>query len=108
MAQTYEKMIKIDEIADTDTRNALLRLVEVGVTPSKIFINDSKSRLEKNQFFLKNPLYSFSKGNFLYDCEQLAALKLEINKFNSIYNKQKKNKNNKDLLQEIEIYTKII
>ena len=37
MAQTYEKMIIIEEITDPDYRETLMRLIEIGVTPYKIF-----------------------------------------------------------------------
>ena len=37
MAQSYENMVKIDKISDVDERNALMRLVEVGITPRQIF-----------------------------------------------------------------------
>ena len=67
MAQTYEKMVQIEEVNDSGSRDVLMRLVEIGVTPRKVLYNDSKTRLDK-EAFLKNPscLYSFSKGNFLY------------------------------------------
>ena len=36
MAQSYENMVKIDKISDSNERNALMRLVEVGITPKQI------------------------------------------------------------------------
>ena len=77
MAQTYEKMLKIEEITDPDYRNTLMRMIEIGVTPIKILFNDSKTRLEKNSFFQKNAVYSHSKGKFLYDCKNLEKIILE-------------------------------
>ena len=81
MAQTYEKMIKIEEINDPDYKSTLMRLIEIGVTPFKILLNDSKPRLDKNSFFQKNPLYSFSKGNFLNDCKILEIINLKTKNY---------------------------
>ena len=107
MAQTYEKMIKIEEITDPDIRSTLMRLIEIGVTPFKILFNDSKPRFEKNQLFQKSPLYSYSKGSFLYDCKQLEKLSFNTKNYKKIFNK-KDNKDNKDEIKTIEIYPKII
>ena len=49
-AQSYERMVKIDDITDPDSRNALMRLVEIGVTPFQIFATDTKPQLDKKQF----------------------------------------------------------
>ena len=53
MAHTYERMVKIDTIEDTDSRNALMRLVEIGVTPFHLFSDDSKQKIEKNNYLSK-------------------------------------------------------
>ena len=47
MAQTYENMVKIEE-ADPEIRESLMRLIEIGVTPYKIFFNENKERMNKN------------------------------------------------------------
>lgn len=52
-AQTYERMVKIDNIKDVDMRNALMRLVEVGMTPMQILDVDSKPKLDKKDFLIK-------------------------------------------------------
>ena len=106
MAQTYEKMVKIEEITDPDYRGTLMRLNEIGVTPSKIFFNDSKPRFDKTQFFQKSSLYSYSKGSFLYDCKQLEKITFKSKNYKKLYSK--KDKNNKNEIQKNEIYPKII
>ena len=106
MAQTYEKMIKIEEITDPDYRGTLMRLNEIGVTPYKIFFNDSRPRFDKVQFFQKSSLYSYSKGSFLYDCKQLEKITFKSKNYKKLYTK--KDKNNKNEIQKNEIYPKII
>jgi hypothetical protein len=59
MAQTYEKMVKIEEV-DPDLRESLMRLIEVGVTPFKIFFSETKERINKNEFIKKSPIYCCS------------------------------------------------
>ena len=78
MAQTYEKMVKIDEVKDPDLRNTLMRLNEVGITPHKIFSNDSKPRIEKSKFFQKHPIYSPTSGKFLYESDKLICIDSKI------------------------------
>ena len=109
MAQTYEKMVTIEDINDSQSREVLMRLVEIGVTPRKILFTDSKTRLDKESFF-KNPsnLYSCSKGNFLYDCKKLCCFKLETKNYNSLYKKSKKKSKNDIEIQTLEIQPKII
>ena len=72
-AQTYEGMVRIDKISDLDMRDAMMRLVEVGVTPMQIFDKESKGKIEKKLF--KNNIYSYAKGIFLDD------KKCKLNKF---------------------------
>ena len=106
MAQTYEKMIKIEEITDPDYRGTLMRLNEIGVTPYKIFFNDSRPRFDKVQFFQKSSLYSYSKGSFLYDCKQLEKITFKSKNYKKLYTK--KDKNSKNEIQKNEIFPKII
>ena len=104
MAHTYEKMVKIDTIGDSDSRNALMRLVEVGVTPFQLFENESKPKIEKNIYLGKNSIYSNSKDNFLEECKSINAICIKSNKFNSINNNIYQNKkftSNKEITQEI-------
>jgi len=106
MAQTYEKMVKIEEITDPDIRNTVMRLNEIGVTPYKIFLNDSKQRFDKAQFLKKSLNYSYSKGNFLYDCKQLENIKFKTKNYKNLYKKESKNSKNE--IQSFEISPKII
>ena len=76
LAQTYEKMVKIEEVTDPNFREGLMRLIEMGVTPFKIFFNESKERINKNEFIKKNPIYCCSKGTFLDVFKKLDALSL--------------------------------
>ena len=76
MAQTYEKMIKLEEITDPDYRDTIMRMIEIGVTPYKILFNDSKARLEKTELNQKNSGSSNCKGDFLYDFKNLINIKL--------------------------------
>ena len=111
-AQTYERMVKIDSIKDDDMRNALLRLVEVGVTPMQILDVDSKPRIDKKEFLLKNSTYSLSKGNTLDESTKLISVVIETKKidfFNNKYYDNYKYTNNKEYQQIIEPnITKII
>ena len=97
MAQSYEGMVKIDSITDYDTRNALMRLCEVGVTPKQIFKNDSKPKNEKNE----------SKGKFLYESTQLSMFGIICKKYDELVKKLYVNKSiNKEY--EEQIFPKII
>ena len=97
MAQSYEGMVKIDSIADYDTRNALMRLCEVGVTPKQIFKNDSKPKNEKNEF----------KGKFLYESTQLSMFGVICKKYDELIKKLYVNKSINKEYEEI-IFPKII
>ena len=104
MAHTYERMVKIDTIEDPDSRNALMRLFEVGVTPFQLFDNESKQKTEKNTFFSKNNIYSNSKDNFLEECKSIHSICIKSNKYNIINNnlyQNSKNTTNKELKQQI-------
>ena len=111
-AQTYERMVKIENIKDIDMRNALMRLVEVGVTPMQILDVDSKPKIDKKEFLLKNKNYSLSKGNTLDESTKLISVILETPKYNFFSTKNydnNKNSYNKEIHQVIEpLITKII
>ena len=47
-AHTYEKNVKIDSVKDSDSRNALMRQYEMGVTPIQIFDTESKNKMNQN------------------------------------------------------------
>ena len=48
-AHTYEKNVKIDSITDNDSRNALMRQYEMGVTPFQLFETESKNKIKNTQ-----------------------------------------------------------
>ena len=48
-AHSYVKNVNIDSIEDNDTRIALMRLYEMGVTPSQIFESESKNKIKITQ-----------------------------------------------------------
>ena len=104
MAHTYERMVKIDTIEDTDSKNALMRLVEIGVTPFQLFSNDSKQKIEKNTYFSKNTIFSSSKDCFLEECKSLRLVVIKSAKYNIINNniyQNHKNTSNKEINQTI-------
>ena len=103
MAHTYERMVKIDNIEDQDSRNALMRLFEMGVTPFQLFDNESKQKIEKNVFISKNNIYSNSKAKFIEESKNIHADFINSNKFHTINNniKTQKNETNKDITPNI-------
>ena len=48
-SHTYEKNVKIESIKDNDSRNALMRQYEMGVTPFQIFEFETKNKMRNNQ-----------------------------------------------------------
>ena len=102
-AQTYDRMVRIDTIKDLDMRDSMMRLVEVGVTPSQIFDKDSKCKIDKKEL-LKKKLYSFAVGITLDESNQLHKFNLTTQKYKSIYEdiyKNDKVTHNKDYKQKI-------
>ena len=108
-AQSYEGMVKIDKIKDLDMRDAMMRLVEVGVTPMQIFDKESKSKIEEKKL-MKNNIYSLAKGLFLDDKKcKLNKFNITSNNYKSIYHKLYENyklTDNRDYQEEI--YPQII
>ncbi len=94
---SYENIIKIEDIKDIDEKNALMRLVEVGVTPIQILSSESKARSDINQILAKSP-YSNSKGAFLSECIELKSFNINMYKYHKLILKitgeYKKNKEN--------------
>ena len=96
-AQSYERMVKIYDITDPDSRNALMRLIEIGVTPLQIFSADSKPKFDKKQFLEKSSIYLNSKGNFIFEEKDWITKIIKLNNFKNIkkklYNNEKYSKN---------------
>ena len=86
-AQSYERMVKINDITDPDSRNALMRLIEIGVTPLQIFASDTKQQFDKKQFLEKSPIYLNAKGTFIYEKKELTCKIMKSNNFNTIKKK---------------------
>ena len=104
-AQSYEKMVKIDNIKDIDMRNALMRLVEVGITPMQILDTESKPKVEKKIFLSTNSVYSKSKGKTLDEAENLISVIIDSQKYENFCSKNYENSKltyNKDYKQIID------
>ena len=105
---SYIGNVKIDLFNDTDIRNALMRLVEVGMTPLKLFDAECKPRIEKNLLLTKNPIYSSNKGVFFYESNKINIKYIKTSKYKRICQHFYYNNNsssNKDY--KINIYPKI-
>ena len=83
MAQSYENMVKIDKNVDVDERNALMRLVEVGITPKQIFKKETSQRNERVS----------RKWKYLYESKKLFMFSIVIPKYDDISKKIKKSIN---------------
>ena len=101
MSNTYENMVKIENIKDEDEKNALMRLVEVGVTPIQLLSSESKQKNDINQIIGKSP-YSNSKGPFLWESTELKGFNFTMNKYQKIIQKlnsdYKPNKDNSGII----------
>ena len=86
MLNTYENMVKIDNIKDEDEKNALMRLVEVGVTPIQLLSSESKQKNDISQILSKSP-YSNSKGAFLWECNDLKCFNITMYKYQKLIQK---------------------
>ena len=80
-AQTYERMVKIENIKDIDMRNALMRLVEVGISPMQILDSESKVKIDKKIFLQSNSVYAKSKGKTLDEAENLEMKVIESQRY---------------------------
>ena len=102
-AQTYERMVRIDKYKDIDMRDAMMRLVEVGITPNQIFDKDSKVKIDKKELF-KNKIYSFAIGLFLDESNKLSKFYITSSNYkllSQVYENDKLTYNNKDYKQLI-------
>ena len=109
MGNSYQGIVKIDSFKDQDTKNALMRMVEVGVTPLQLFDKECNPKIEKDILLTKNPIYSNSKGKFFYESTNISIKKIKSAKYKRICEHFYYNNNsssNKDY--KINIYPKII
>ena len=91
-AQAYERMVKIDNIRDIDMRNALMRLVEVGLSPMQIMDSESMPKIEKKLFLQKDQIYAKSKGKTLDEAENLISKIIESQRYENYCSKNYENK----------------
>jgi hypothetical protein len=105
-------MVKIENIRDIDMKNALMRLVEVGLTPMQVIDSELKSKVEKKLFLTQNAIYAKSKGKTLDEADNLISVIIKSHKDENLNSKNYENKklsSNKDYKQIIEPkITKII
>ena len=108
MGNSYQGNVKIESFKDIDTRNTLLRLVEVGVTPLQLFDAECKQKMDKDILLTKDPIYANSKGRFWYESGNIILKNIKTSKFKRICEHFYYNSNsssNKDYI--INVYPKI-
>ena len=95
-AQTYDKIIKIETITDSETRNSLMRQNEMGVTPTQLFENETKSKSKHNS----NKTITLDEGkNFIIkfiNSNKFTTLKSKYYENNKYSNDPKYKKENLD------------
>jgi hypothetical protein len=109
MGNSYQGNVKIESFNDPDVKNTLMRLVEVGMTPLKLFDNECKQKIERDAFLAKNPIYSNGKGKFFYESNNVLIEYIKSSKYKRISEHFYFNPNsssNKDY--KINIYPKIV
>ena len=109
MGTSYQDNVKIELYKDSDVRNTLLRLVEIGINPRQLFDDECKPKFDRNYLLTKNINFSLTKGKFLYDSEIIITKYIKTSKYKRIcehfyYNN--KNSSNKDY--KIHIFPKIV
>ena len=106
---SYHGNVKIESFQDIDTRNALMRLVEVGITPLQLFENECLPKIEKSVLLTKNPIYTNNKGLFFYESNSINIKYIKSAKYKRICKHFYYNLNsssNKDY--KLNIYPKIV
>ena len=106
MGTSYQSIVNVENFKDSDVRNTLMRLVEVGITPNQLFEIKCKEKYDKDFILTKNPKYSLSKGEFIYESDTLITKYIKSIKYNEIFERfccNNKNKNN-----ELKILPKIL
>ena len=98
MGTSYQSIVNIENFKDSDVRNTLMRLVEVGITPTQLFDSKCKEKFDKDYILTKNPKYSFSKGEFIYESDALITKYIKSTQYDRIcepfYYKNKCSSNN--------------
>ena len=86
---TYLNFIDIEKIKDSDSRNALLRMFEMGITPRQLFNSESKSKLSIQKYNQLNSYLIQSVGKNLINGKEFISKMFEISIYNSLYDKAK-------------------
>ena len=84
MSYSYERMVKIEEVKDPSLRETLMRFIEIGITPFKLFFNETKDRINLKDFVKKSSLNWYSKDNFIYEYKKLEVYKFNTKNFDKI------------------------
>ena len=95
MANTYKNEVNISKIESKDNRDALMRIVELGITPDQLFTEKASSRQDKPNSLSK------TSGEYLFTGKNLKVSKIPFTKVNFPKNqiiKMKTITNNKILL----------
>ena len=95
-AHCYEKNVKIDSIKDIDSRNALMRQYEMGVTPFQIFESESKNKMKNNL------------NNTLDESKNITFKTMNLTKFKSLKNKEYENSKEDNIILSYLKIAKII
>ena len=84
-ANTYINVVNIEKIDDIDSRNALLGMVEMGMTPLKLLNEEAKEKLSIFKYQLNNNL-NLSKGLELTDGNEFICIELISKNYDNIVN----------------------
>ena len=88
-SHTYLNFIDIENIKDSDSRNALMRIFEMGMTPRQLFNSESKSKLSIEKYNQLNTYLIQSEGKNLIDGNEFISKMFEISIYDSLYDKGK-------------------
>ena len=83
-SNTYLNFIDIENIKDEDTKNALMGMAEMGMTPRKLFNEESKSKISINKYYQINIHLSESTGKFLIKGNKFVYKVIESESYNSL------------------------
>ena len=104
-ANTYINVVNIEKIDDIDSRNALLGMVEMGMTPLKLFNEDSKKKLSIKEYYSYNNYLNQSKGLELTKGNKLIFIELYSKNYDSLVDLLKDKKIKQNVFPKIEKIT---
>ena len=85
-ANTYINIVNIEKIDDIDSRNALLGMVEMGMTPLKLLNEESKEKLSIMKYYQLNYHLNLSKGLELINGNEFICIELITKNYDNIVN----------------------